>query len=184
MGVDVHQFERILDQIELDLVVERGVGGEAGSVVDLEQDGLGSTIQHDVQPQNVETHVSGVVLRLAALVLMRHEGQSTDDGLNGHIVDLVLEHCHIDPCLLQLSKHTRNRPLMTHSHVITAIVEDELRVVLVDGIVGQVDVLLLQIGSRRLQVGFSGQSGQTLLIHIQSQRVGPAKQYVDPEVEF
>jgi hypothetical protein len=44
---------------------------------------------------------------------------------------------------------------MAHPHVVAAIIEDEFRVVLVDGVVGQVDVLLLQIGSGRLEVGLS-----------------------------
>lgn len=166
MDVDIHQFERILDEIKLYLVIEGRIGGEAGRVVDLQQDGLSRTIQHDVQTQYVEAHIPGIVLRLAAAILMGHEGQAADDRFYRHVIDLLLQYSNVHSCLLQLLKDTSYRPFVAHSHVIATIVEDEFGVVLVDRVVGQVDVLLLQVGSRRLEVGLSRQTGQALFVHV------------------
>lgn len=76
LGVDVHEHEGVLDKTVLDLVVEWGVGGETGRVVDLDHVGLTLVIDHHIQAQDVEAHVAGVVLRLAELVLVGHQGQA------------------------------------------------------------------------------------------------------------
>lgn len=38
--IDIHQFERISDEVKLDLVIEGSVGGEARSVVDFQENGF------------------------------------------------------------------------------------------------------------------------------------------------
>ena len=72
LDVDVHQFKGIFDQIILYFVVERSVGRETRRVIDLQQYRLSFVIEHHVQPQNVETHVTAVIFRLRAFILMAH----------------------------------------------------------------------------------------------------------------
>ena len=98
-------------------MVQRGVGREGWGVVDLQQDGVALAVQHDVQPQYVETHTPGVVLRLRTPVLVRHQRQSAYDCLYRHVFDLLLEEVDVQPLRCQLLKHRSEGTFVPHPHV-------------------------------------------------------------------
>ncbi len=57
-------------QTELQLMVERRVGGKAGTVIDLEQPRPELLVDQDVHPQQLEAHVVRVRIRLAGPVVV------------------------------------------------------------------------------------------------------------------
>ena len=75
--VDADEVQGVADERELDVEVERGVGAEAGRVVDLQQPGLGVPVDEDVEAEDLEADVVFIVLRLAAAEVVR------DDRLRG-----------------------------------------------------------------------------------------------------
>jgi hypothetical protein len=72
--IDIHDFESVLNEGFLYFKVQGSVSGETGSMVDFKKDGLSIIFEHDIKSQNVKAHVSSVILRLAALVLVAHDG--------------------------------------------------------------------------------------------------------------
>lgn len=97
LRVDIEKSEGVLDQIELDGLIERGISGETGGMVDFEYDWFSLGIEHDIESQDVEAHVAGIVFWLGALVLVAHQGQPANDSLNGNVIDLFLELLNIEP---------------------------------------------------------------------------------------
>ena len=75
--VDADKVQGVADKRELDVEVERGVGAEAGRVVDLQQPGLGVPVDEDVEAEDLEADVVVVVVRLAAAEVV------SDDRLRG-----------------------------------------------------------------------------------------------------
>lgn len=73
---------------------------------------------------------------------------------------------------------------MPHSHVITAIVEHKLRIVLVDCVVSQMDVWFFQVGSGRFNIGLSCKASQAFIVHVEPQGIGAAKQNINPQIEL
>ena len=73
---------------------------------------------------------------------MRHQRKSADDGLDGNIVDPFLKQRNVDSICLQLLEDAGNGPLVADAHVLAAVIEHKLRVMLVDRVIGQVNVLL------------------------------------------
>lgn len=65
-----------MDEFVLYEGVEGGVRGEAGGVVDLQHQRLEGLGDEDVEPQDVEAHVPGVLLGLAVSVLVAHQGRA------------------------------------------------------------------------------------------------------------
>jgi hypothetical protein len=63
-------------------------------------------------------------------------------------------------------------------------IENKLLVDFIDGIVSQMDEVILQILLFCLLVVLSGKASQPLLIDIDSQRVAAIDKYVDPHVEL
>lgn len=116
----------------------------------------------------MEAHVAGVVLWLAAAVLVGHEGESADDGLDGDVVDLLLEFVYVESLGSQLLEDAGQGTFVPHSHVVAAVVKDEFGIVLVDCVVGQMHILLLEVGSVRLHIRLSRESCQTLVVHVES----------------
>ena len=177
--VDIHQFQRIVDEIEFYFLIERRVSRETGGVIDLQQHRLSLSVEHNIQPEYMKAHVSGIVLGLRTLILMTHKWQPTNKGLYSHIIDLVLERLNVYPPGSQLLEHAGQRALMPDAHIAAIIIEYKFGVVFVDGVVGKMHILMLQVGCRRLHVLFGGQPCQSLVEHVQPQGVCPAEKDVD-----
>ena len=73
---------------------------------------------------------------------MRHQRKPADYSLDGNIVDPFLKQRNVDSICLQLLEYAGNGPFVTDAHVLTAVIEHKLRIVFVDRVVGQVNVLL------------------------------------------
>jgi hypothetical protein len=63
---------------------------------------------------------------------------------------------------------------VAHTHIVVVVVKYKLRVMLVNGVVGEVHVLFVQVGVGRLDVLLSGKTGQTLVEHVESHRISSA----------
>lgn len=165
-------------------MVERGVGGEARSVVDLEDDWLCLVVEHYVEAEQLEAHVGGVVFGLAGAVGVGQVRQPRDHGLNDAVLDFLLEPGHVHALSLQQLVHGSQRPLVPLRHVLFRLIEDELRVVLVDGVIGEVHAGLLHVLTVRGLVFLCREPAQPLFVEIEDQRVHAGDQDVDPEVEL
>lgn len=73
---------------------------------------------------------------------------------------------------------------MAHIHVLDRFVENEIRVVFVYCVVSEMHILILQILRSWSSVLLGCESGQTLLIHKNPQRVNAGNQDIDSEIEF
>ncbi len=73
-GSNVHKFEGVFDQSKLNFVVKRCVSCKRWCMVDFNKLRFLFVVEHHIETDHMETHTVGVVLRLAALVLMSHEG--------------------------------------------------------------------------------------------------------------
>lgn len=62
--IDVEEGERISDQILFDVLIERSIRGEAGSIVDLQEVGVELMVKHDIEPQYFKAHVIGEIVRV------------------------------------------------------------------------------------------------------------------------
>ena len=74
----VEDPERVLHQLLFDLEIEGGLGGEAGSVVDLDEPGLEVGVEHDVEPENLKAELVLDVFGLAGAVDVPHTGLTRD----------------------------------------------------------------------------------------------------------
>lgn len=115
---------------------------------------------------------------------MRHERQSADDCLDRNIVNLLLELFNVDPLCCELLEDARKRTLVPDSHIVRIVIEYEFRVVLIYSVVSEMNILLLEVGRIRLDVGLSCQPGESFFEHVQSQRISSAEKNVDSEVEL
>lgn len=63
-------------------------------------------------------------------------------------------------------------------------VKDEVRAVLVDGVVGEMHAHLIEIIRPRSDIWFSGEPGQSLFEDVQPKWVGASYQHVYPQIEL
>jgi len=68
LGGEVEQGERVVHQVQLDLLVERAVGAVGGEHVHLQHEGPHFVVQDDVEPQDLEAHGVFQVVWLAGPV--------------------------------------------------------------------------------------------------------------------
>lgn len=73
---------------------------------------------------------------------------------------------------------------MADPHVIAAVVEDKLWIVLVYCIVCQVHILPLQVAVSWLDVRLSREPCQSFVEHVKPQRVRPAQQHIDSKIKL
>lgn len=184
LDIDVHELQGVLDEAVLNLVVEGSVGGEAGSMVDFDDVGFPFVVDHDVESQHVEAHGAGVVLRLGELVLVAHEGQPRDDGLDDDCLYFLLESRQIRAPVCHLLEHCAEGSLVPYAHVLVTRVEDKVAVMLVDRIVRQMHAESIKVGIHGLVVKLCCKSCQPLVVHVETQGVGTRQQHIDPQVEL
>jgi hypothetical protein len=93
----------------------------------------------------MKTHVTSVVLWLAAFVLVAHNWKACDDGLNDEVIDFAFELLNVDSLGFNLFHDTKERPFMANTHVGGVVVEYKFRIFLVYGVIGQMHVLFFKI---------------------------------------
>lgn len=182
--VEVEEDEGVLDEVEFDPIVEGSVSCETGSVVDFNDDGLEHFVDHDIDAQDVEAHVAILIIGLGELVLMAHQRLPKHYRLDEDVIDSFLEALHIETVFTDILQHRAHRPFVARRHVLSALVEYEVRVLLIDGVVREVHAHFLEVILIRLDVGLGGQASQSLLVNVQPHWIGPTQQYVNSEIKF
>ena len=107
---------------------------------------------------------------------------STRDSLEDDVEDSRPQEAHVDANCLQVLTEGRETPLEAKVVVLAVFVLDEVLVLLVDGVVGQVHVLVVfvELGS----VSLRGEPGQALLVDVHSQRLVASHNHIDAQVKL
>lgn len=85
---------------------------------------------------------------------------------------------------VHLFQHRAHRPLMPHIVLLRILIIHELLRVLVDGVVRQVHLQVGQIRPHGALIGLRGKPGEPLLENVDSQRINPGNEGVNPQVEL
>ena len=134
----IHEVQCISNQIFLDVSVERSVSCETGSVVDFEEIRIEFMINHNIKSQNFKAHVIGKVIRVHVGDRGTQDRITCDDSLNKKVVYFLLQLIDVVPILCYFLIDRCERSLVANIHVLHIFVEDKVRTVLVDGVVGEV----------------------------------------------
>jgi len=102
---------------------------------------------------------------------------AAQDRLEDHIVGARPEEIHVDTDLLKMPTECSQGPLVSEIILFAIFILDELVVLLVDGVVGEVHVLVVLVDLRG--VGLTGKSGQALLKYVHSQWLVACNQHID-----
>jgi hypothetical protein len=89
----VHQHKSVLDEKALNLVVQRGIGAEAGGVVDLQEQGLQVLVEHDVESQQLKAQVRPAPGQ--RIVGGGHVRLSSQQGADNNVLDLQGEPLYV-----------------------------------------------------------------------------------------
>ena len=141
-------------------------------------------VEHDVEAKHFEAHVVCEVLGVDGGDGGAESGVAGDDGLDNNVVDVLLEQLDVLALAGDMLEDGSQRPLVPHVHVLHALVEYEFGAVLIDGVVGQVHKLVLQVLAPRRAVLLCRKSGQPLLVHKYAEWVNSRDEHVDAHVEF
>ena len=114
-------------------------------MIDFDEKRIAFVVHHHIQTQNVETHISRIVLRLTTFVLMSYEWKPTYQRFDGYIFDFPFEFVDIDSLGCQLLVHAGERSLVPVSHIARIVIEDEFGTVFVDSIIGEMHELLIEV---------------------------------------
>ncbi len=99
-------------------MVEGGVGGEAGSVVDLKQEHPVLVVHHEVEPQQLKAHIVGGLLGTAQLIVGEQVRLGSNDSFNDDVLDLAPIQVGPVPLLLQILEKLREGLLVSVRHII------------------------------------------------------------------
>lgn len=88
LGSGRHHEDRILDEVLLDEVVERSVGGKAGRVVDLQQKHPLLVVHHEIESQKLKATVRPRLLRPAQPIVVQYLRLRCQQGLHNAVLDL------------------------------------------------------------------------------------------------
>lgn len=81
-GVQVHQHQGVFYEVELYSIIEGSVSCKTGGMVDFNNHWVELVVDHDIDSQNMKTHIFVLVIGLGQLVLVAHEGLSEDYRLD------------------------------------------------------------------------------------------------------
>lgn len=73
---------------------------------------------------------------------------------------------------------------MSYAHVSLTGIEDELLIGLIDGIISEVDEIILQVLLLSLLIILSGETSQPLLIDVDAKWIAPINEDVYPHIEL
>jgi hypothetical protein len=124
------------------------------------------------------------IIGLAESVHVLQHGLPHQQGLHDECIDLSLYLFHIIPLACEQVVDGSEGALVADVHVVLAGIEDELLVGLIDGVVGEVDEVVLQVLLPGPLVGLGGEPGQPLLVDVDPHWVAPVDQHVDAHVEL
>ena len=181
---DIKQSKSIIDEIFLNVPIKRSISSEARSVVNFQQVGSQLMIQHNVESQHLEAHVISEVVRMHQRYTMTQSRIASYYRLYENFIDSLFKGPDIVTFLLNTLVNRSQRSFVTHIHLIYRIIEDKIRVFLIDSVVSQVHKLVVQVLGTRWAVLLGCKSSQPLLKHEDSQRVDARYQDINPEIEL
>ena len=87
---DVKQLKTVINEVFLDCFVKRSVGRKGWCVVDLQYLRVELMVQNYIESQYLKTHVVCKILRMTPLLESAQIGVSSDDCLDQHVVNSLL----------------------------------------------------------------------------------------------
>ena len=69
-GVHIHQPERILYEILLDMRIEGRISCETGCMIHLNEVRFEFVVEKDIEPQDLEAHVVSKIIRLTGTIML------------------------------------------------------------------------------------------------------------------
>lgn len=186
--VNLHEEEGVSDEGGLYFLVEGGFGGEGGRVVDFEEEGLHLCVDEDVQSEDVEGHVVVVLLGLALDVVVPELFVPRYYRLDGDVLDLFHQSVRVMALLPQQPQH-RGEAALELGVAALAVgggsqAGFELGVLFVDGVVGEVLVVVGHVVLVWLGVLLGGEPGQPFVVKVYPEGRKAPDQDVYPEVEL
>jgi len=98
-------------------------------------------------------------------------GLGTAERLNDDRIDFGPHLLHIVPLTLQLLKHDLDTPLMTHVQLLLVRIEDEIGVVLIDRVIGEVHAHVFKVAEVGGDVFLSGKSNKSIIKYKDPHRI-------------
>ena len=111
-----------------------------------------------------------------------HVVLSTKQSLQDHIVNARPQQIHVDTYLLEMLAECTKRPFVAEIILFGVLVLNELFILLVDGVVGQVHVLVVLVYF--LSVGFTCETGEAFLEDVNFHGFVAGHQHVDTQIEL
>lgn len=165
----VHHEQRVLDEVLLDDVIERRVGGEARSVVDLQQKDAVLVVYHEIKAEELEAHIGGCLLRPADFIIGEEVGLRRDNSLDDVVLDLTPIGIGAVSHLLETLEELGEGLLVAVRHVIDRVIVLIVGVGLVDGVIGEMHEVIGEVGAAGQLVLLRGESDQSLVVEVDAQ---------------
>ena len=73
---------------------------------------------------------------------------------------------------------------MSFIHILVRTVEDILRIIFVQRVVGEMNIAAIQVFICRFMILFCGESCQSFVVDIQSKRVSSCHEHIDSQIKF
>ena len=102
---------------------------------------------------------------------------TTEKSLQNDVVNTRPEQVHVDTDLLEVLAESSERPLVTVVVLLSVLVLDEPVVLLIDRVVREMHVLVLLVYLLGVRLG--SKASETLLVHINTQRLVAGNHDVD-----
>jgi hypothetical protein len=186
--VQIEQFQGVSDQTFLNLMIKRSINLETRHLIDLQQ--VWSQVSflvfnQDIKPQNLEAHLAFNIVRLARLEQMINLRLHGCECLDDDVVYFLLQ------LLLGFFSELRNDGIHHTGDAsfaslveLRGLVNDEILVVFVDRIVGQMHVQVIHVTIVWLLKGNGSESCQTFFVDVDSQRIHTGQIDIDPEIKL
>ena len=184
LGGDIHEEEGVADKVALDELVEGGVGGEGGRVVDLQQVDLPIGVHHEVKAEDLEAHVVGQVVGLGTAVLVLQVWLSTHQGLDDDVLNVRPVLVRLEAQGLESLEELGQRLLVAVAEVVQGLIVHVLGTVLVDGVVGEMHAQVVHVLLVRELVLLGGEAHQSLVVDVDAQGVAAGHQGIYAHVEL
>jgi hypothetical protein len=182
-GGDSDHAEEVGYHVAFNFEVEGGVGVHRGGHVDFHQPGFEVAVDEHVEAQHF---VAAVVERSLA-----HEGSVENlfprkNGLDDKIINAVEEigGFFLPDAVVQEIFDSGETPLTAEVLFILFLTLDELHILLVYAVIGQMLKFLILAVAVCFIIDLCSESAQTFLVDIDAQGVDSGDGYVDAEVEF
>jgi hypothetical protein len=99
---NIHHLKCVENYLAFHSLVYVRIGCETWALINLKEIGLQLVVEHNVNTQNLKTHLTCEVVGLAAAVCMGDTGLYCAKGFNHHVINLAPEASRIVATLFQI----------------------------------------------------------------------------------